>query len=230
MEYKTEFLWEKNARKINEDSIAIQQIMLNNSPFLFAVVCDGIGGLCEGEKASSIAVGRLKQCFENIAYGPPQSMLTIKHRITRELHSIHLALKEYSTEHDTSLGTTVCLTCIYRDKGFILSIGDSRAYQGKGPLKLLTPSHTDSKGRLTRAIGIGTFHNPYYERIKIKKNQLLLLCSDGFYRRNHLYLTHSTSIPPNKDESSIKELLSCMYYHAVNLGESDNCSAIALWK
>ena len=44
------------SRKVNEDSLYVDVIVSENKKALFSIICDGMGGLSEGEVASSSAV------------------------------------------------------------------------------------------------------------------------------------------------------------------------------
>ena len=49
---KTAYLWEKGECETNEDSLVLQQVETRVGTVTLAAVCDGVGGLKEGETAS----------------------------------------------------------------------------------------------------------------------------------------------------------------------------------
>ena len=53
-------------RKVNQDALMIKTARYKGREILFAAVCDGIGGLADGEKASSCVIGSVSDWFENV--------------------------------------------------------------------------------------------------------------------------------------------------------------------
>lgn len=182
MEYTVDYIWDKGSRSINEDSLAILSLTLGRTPFLFAVVADGIGGLSEGENASSYLVNQLRNSVWNYTRSAHRINLRQLHKlIERELFRAHHAISSYGVNKGINLGTTVSLICLHNAMGFILHTGDCRISSGG---KTLTNSHTDNKGRLIRCIGAGHYFFPQHKKLKIKKGEQIILSSDGYYLNN----------------------------------------------
>jgi len=222
MEYCTEFLWKKNKREINEDALSINQVVINNSPLLLAVVCDGIGSLSDGELASSMVVSSLKTVFEGIRKDRNPSIKKISHKISRQLYECHIQLQEINT------GTTVCLALIYKNRVCFISMGDSRIYKGKGRLKQISHDMVDRRGRLTAAIGVGTYKGIKAVKRNIRKGEYIVLCTDGFYRRNNYALCQPYCFRINMSEEMLREKLESMNNSGTMQGEQDNASAIVI--
>ena len=66
MEFFCNFIWEKGFREKNEDSLCVRQITQNGRIYLLAAVCDGIGGLSQGENASSYVVSGMITAFQKM--------------------------------------------------------------------------------------------------------------------------------------------------------------------
>lgn len=226
MKYLSELLWEKNARKVNEDSLTIYELQISNRPLLLAVLCDGIGGLSNGELASSFVTARIRDCVESCSRTPHLSLSQLRKRLNRELYECHDVLLKYAQSQGKPLGTTICLCLIMEHRALIMSCGDSRIYTGIHALKNQVPLHQDSHGRLTRSIGVGAIHIPYYKYMLFPKGTNILLCSDGFYRANHNLITSKDYFSRPDNESAISSALHTLYCNAVNHGEQDNCSCI----
>lgn len=224
MEYFSEFLWEKNARETNEDSLVIRQVIVNGHPLVMAVVCDGIASLPRGEMASSYVVSCLKAIVEDIAGGSRPNLRRIRHGLSRQLYSCHRLLNE------RGMGTTVCLAVIYKNRELLMQSGDSRIYVGSLKLKPVTRDHSDERGRLTRAIGVGEYKKIFSESRIFRKNEMLLLCSDGFYRRNEKLIENFAHNCRYETEEEYKGKLYEIYNHGVANGEKDNCSAVVIWR
>lgn len=201
MHYITSYLWEQGARPDNQDSLSILNLTIGHTPYLFATVADGIGGLSKGSTASAVLVHNLKCAFEEASHlSHPPSRSNLKHLILRELYRTHLHLLEYGRQHDLELGTTCSLVCIAGTHGFAIHIGDSHIYHRHhrlfpNPLRRTTtygPDHIDSSGHLTRCIGHGSFHRIHCYNFTMHTGDSLVLCTDGYYRGNRL--DNSTAI------------------------------------
>jgi len=157
-------------------------------------VCDGMGGEYFGEIASMIAVAVLAE------YQDTDLRYSIMDYVER---TNNIICGEIEKHDGIRSGTTLALLFIYGNKAVSYNIGDSRVYLlRKNELYLLSEDHTEAqrmvdmgvindeeaknhklKNRLTQHLGI--FPNelvidPYAsQEIKIKKNDIFLICSDG---------------------------------------------------
>ena len=161
--------------------------------YIYAV-CDGMGGEYYGEIASMIAVAVLAE------YQDTDLRYSILDYIDR---TNGIICGEIEKHNGVRSGTTLALLYIFGNKALSINLGDSRVYLlRKKDLFLLSEDHTEAqrmvdmglineeeakthsaKNRLTQHFGI--FPNemaiePYVsQEIKIKKNDIFLLCSDG---------------------------------------------------
>lgn len=221
MQYYSEFLWKKNCREANEDSISIVHVFFNGKPLILAVLCDGVGGLNNGEFASSFVVSSIKSHFESLQSKQSVSLCSLRHSLSRTLYYCHSNLN--------GCATTVSLAVIYNNHALLMSCGDSRIYAGSTTLTSIFRDQSDSRGRLTHAIG--SVSTPLINsRIRhLRPGVRILLCSDGFYKKNNSEITSRHWSSSLKTESQWKDALESMYCNAVNMGEKDNCSAIIIW-
>ena len=63
MRFTSEVYWDKGERILNEDSISLQEVRVKGEKVVFAVICDGIGGLDYGEVASGFVTERMTEWF-----------------------------------------------------------------------------------------------------------------------------------------------------------------------
>lgn len=224
MEFLSDYIWERNGREINEDSLAINQVMINNMSLIMAVVCDGIGSLDDGELASSFVVSSLKNEFDKAGKRGNITLGKLKHILSRELYNCHESLKSRNT------GTTVSLVIIYKNRMMYLWIGDSRIYMGKKKMKQITKDMVDDKGRLTAAIGVGTYKRIHWKSKHLGRKAKILLCSDGFYKRNHKQICSNDFGRNGMGEQEMHELLERINADGVVKGERDNASAVIIWR
>ena len=64
MEYLTAWYWNRGKdRRKNEDSFSLQKVKIGGREAAFLLVCDGIGGLPEGETASGLVAEKMTEWF-----------------------------------------------------------------------------------------------------------------------------------------------------------------------
>ena len=92
---------------------------------VFAVVCDGMGGMAKGQIASSMSVEKIKSLF--FSKSETEDYPSFFLRSVDILDEHILSLKNDMGER-LSTGTTIVAVAIENDKLFWLSVGDSRLY------------------------------------------------------------------------------------------------------
>lgn len=185
MTITTAYLWERGECGNNEDSLVLLEAKTRRGTVLAAAVCDGIGGLSEGETASGYMAEMTAVWFHKELLPMAQAHKSHKcmyRSAVRLLYETDENLKEYGRKKKIRLGTTVTLLFIVHDRFYLMHVGDCRAYRVRKKMVLLTKD--EGKGRhLFRCIGMGTWETPRWKYGKIRKNTGFLLCSDGFYRK-----------------------------------------------
>ncbi len=178
-------------RKTNQDSLFYDEVQG------FAVVADGIGGRKGGETASGLVVSGLKSAFmesDKIKHDEIRPFLTAAiDRINRNIIE-----KGNADESLSGMGTTMDCLMFVGDKLHVAHIGDSRTYLyydkhlwqltldhnvqnfvERGWLPQTSIQAGAKKTALTRAMGLSDHLDVDLYRIKLKKGQLFLTCSDG---------------------------------------------------
>lgn len=179
-------------RAVNEDSFFVSEI--GNSGALLAVVADGMGGHNAGEVASAETVNTLKDSI--VETDIPTKKLLLQ-AIDCANNSVYKMSKQTPTLH--GMGTTVTACVIENDKVTAAQVGDSRLYlirDGKitqitkdhslvemllesGEITKEDAKHHPQKNVITRAIGINNSVETDIYEFLLKKEDILLLCSDG---------------------------------------------------
>lgn len=163
--------------------------------FIFAV-CDGMGGLNSGEKASFLAAISIKQLEE--LNNPDFD--TINNFIEELNDRIYYAASDVQ---DRGMGTTLALLVISDGKAFSVNAGDSRVYHMRGgKLTLISEDHTTaqrfvkmgilsenearnhySRHLLTRFLGMppeeGEVGAYFSQTMEVNKGDSFLIASDG---------------------------------------------------
>ena len=189
-------------KSTNQDSVLALKAIYENEEIVFAVLCDGMGGLAKGEVASASVIDAFLKWFENdfpemlkTGFNKAEVFKTWEN-ISSQMNS---KISAYGTQNGISLGTTVVATLIYGGRYYILNIGDSRVYRYSSGTTVLTKDHTYVQrevdmGRLTLAeamnhpkrnvllqcIGASAFIQPDFFDGEVKSDEVYLLCSDGF--------------------------------------------------
>lgn len=194
-----------------------------------AVVCDGIGGLAEGEIASGYVIERLTANFYRQLVGligKGRSRRFMRNSILRCLYSVNEELCRYASAKDIKLGTTVSVLLVWKRQYLICHIGDSRIYRCKRRKpELLTQDHRSGKHGLLKCVGSFPFQKPDFRMGAVRKNQGFLLCTDGFCNRQQW---DERIFRPKEiyDEEQIERRLGANAASVKRRGETDNLSAV----
>lgn len=196
-------------KRINQDALCLKSAVYNGAEIILAAVCDGLGGLSDGEAASSYVISALSSWFEQSLYIHMQqkkSILDIRQDLDSMLHGCVKSLNRYSDVTGKKLGTT--MTCILYLEKFsriiTAHIGDTRIYRiTNDNTEILTADHSivynevksgliDEKtadgdprqNQLTKCIGAGLENVSFdYSINAAEKNAVYLICSDGFRKK-----------------------------------------------
>lgn len=230
MEFFCNFIWEQGLREKNEDSLCIRQMAQNGTSYLLAVICDGIGGLSEGENASSFVAYSMLEGFKKLLKRNRKlSAGEIRNFFFRYLYRCHKQLQDYGKARQIRLGTTISMLFFAGKDGYLFHIGDSSIFMGRKRLKRVTPVQHTSSGALLQAVGSGRNPKPIFKRFRIRKGIVFLIASDGFYRRCEDKIRGRDWIKQvTFDEKQIGELLNRIKREVQALGEKDNISAICI--
>ena len=118
-------------RNVNQDSIAVFEAGYGKDRMIMALVCDGMGGEENGEKASRACLEVLEKWFRNvlIEYEPDFSIIKIKKSLEKIIKFINELLCQYTYETGIRIGTTLSLLFINcKNEYIVCHVGDSRIY------------------------------------------------------------------------------------------------------
>lgn len=180
------------------DPVKVSPFKLNRS---FAVVCDGMGGLECGDRASLTAVSMMKLAVKKL----PTKQVDIPRFFSEMLDYIDYEISHFEDlQTDKGAGTTLVSVLIENRRLYWASVGDSTIFMFQnGLLKTITGKHNYKmfleklveNGKITRDqaesdprqhtlisyLGMGGIayrdinSKPYY----MKNGDMLLLCTDG---------------------------------------------------
>jgi len=193
-------------KETNQDSLLLMQCTSpQGDDIVFAVICDGVGGLKMGEQASAEVVKAFHDWFEHQIsdlYQQEVSVTALFNDWEQLVQSLHEALKEISESAGFQSGTTVEALLLLKGKYYICHVGDCRTYLLSDTLTQLTVDHTIvqreiTEGKLTpeqaqkdprqslllQCVGAGKGVHPDYLYGELEPRQTFLICCDGFRRK-----------------------------------------------
>ena len=213
------------AREYQQDAA---DVMVNTAGATLAVVCDGMGGMEEGGRASELCVSEMCGTFQDYAGNNYTQFLCEEiNRLNREVAGFR-----DNEGNPVTAGTTIAAVIITNGAMFWSSVGDSRIYLIRngaivqvtkdhnyklilkekvesGEITLLEAEQTPRQEALISFIGLG-----HIERIDInekpfflEKGDYILLCSDGLYKTMDEDMIRQTVSLYSDDVSEAAEVL-----------------------
>lgn len=252
MNYLTGVYWERgNVADLNQDSLVLLQVLTARGRILMAAVCDGMGGLSQGDAASGYVTNRLQEWFyESLlrAVQKKKAYWIIRRSLDRLVYHMQEQLSQYGGRENIRLGTTMTVLVIWEKTYLIWHLGDSRAYRlnmGAGcrstrgtfapgraekrisGIECLTKDHVKDHNRLTKCVGSFGYERPDFRLGVLRTGQGMLLCSDGFRHCVGESELEDVLKPESiMDEEQIARRLREIGAACMRRGERDNMSAV----
>lgn len=188
MRYMTNVYWNKGREaEKNQDSVLLQQVLTGRGRVLLSAVCDGMGGLSQGEAASGYAVRQLRDWFYTELFAmirKNKRYWVIRRSLDRLVFYMQGELKRYAAKEKVSLGTTMTALVVWERTWLLWHLGDSRAYRLRDRrMEQLTEDHAQDERKLTKCLGSFGSFAPQHGMGVLKPGEGILLCTDGFRRR-----------------------------------------------
>ncbi|WP_294188833.1 PP2C family serine/threonine-protein phosphatase [uncultured Clostridium sp.] len=252
MNYLIGYYSDKGIRKeVNQDALLIKTCKSPYGRIGLFIVCDGVGGLQQGEIASSTVIKMFSNWFDNDIKN-----INFENLKDEEIFSVineliidaNRRIIEYGQRNNCKLGTTLTLMLTVDEKYYIYHVGDSRIYKVSHNLEILTKDQTlvareielgnlteeeakiDSRRSvLLQCIGAKYALTPEFSSGELSLNEVYIICSDGFYRRlekSELIneLSSKRFICNNDLNNKARELV----FRAMDRKEADNISVILI--
>lgn len=219
-----------------QDSYALEVLTHGKRNTVLLAVCDGIGGLQQGEYASRFVIRYMKSWFyENgmqcgKRWMAKSNMKNVVNHCIRALYECHVTLTQYGLHNDVKLGTTVTLVLLIRKQYFLFHVGDSRAYiLGKNG-RCITSDDIYKHNVLSKCIGSFPWNGIGVKKGKLRKGQGILVCSDGIYKaflEDELLAAFQNTKPFT--EKKLKKRLDRLAWEARQRGILDDQAAVAVF-
>lgn len=186
-----------NCREENQDNYWIGELA---NDAVAVILCDGMGGQNAGGYASLTTVDFIKDRLikgfrKDITRNQIRNLL-----ITSVTAANSVVYDMAKADPDkTGMGTTCVAGIIFNERAYIINVGDSRCYFFfDDNMQQVTKDHTyirklvekgiityeeskthPDRNRITKAVGAQPFITPDYFELDVKKDDMLLFCSDG---------------------------------------------------
>lgn len=167
---------------LNENEFVIGQ---SNSDLV--VLCDGMGGLRDGDIASEFVANEFTKL--SIEAGK-----TSEDEIRSNVLTTHEALINFSKSRFgfTCMGSTLCAVLLSKRYIWIVNVGDTRAYLAEGSVikqvsvdDYLDPQETTVLSQCMGGKG-GRIVQPHIAKIEKSLGLKVVLCTDGLYRATQI--------------------------------------------
>lgn len=254
MNYEVAYCTDIGSRKaVNQDSLCIKQIQIQDENIILAVICDGMGGLAQGELASATVIRAFEQWFVDrfICLYKQGQLDSVREDWIKLLNDANEKILRYGKNRGVQLGTTATALLLFDDGRYlVIHVGDTRLYYiNKEMVQQITEDQTYvareiKLGRMTKeeaeqdarrnvllqCIGAMEGLEPeIYEGLAERKGYMLL-CSDGFrhkYQEEEMQKVLNGDIPSMNTETMYSFLRNATDV-CMQRGEKDNISAILI--
>lgn len=236
-------------RKDNQDSFLIELCRERGSTVL--ALCDGMGGAKAGGIASQLA----NKAFVNYLYARvsarnvrDRDYKTILREACAEANGVAYEYSQFGEEF-TGMGTTIVGGVIKADgNGYIINVGDSRAYhisRRGGCIRQITKDHSlveellecgaitpeeaehhPHRNVITRAMGSEPSVEADYFEFTLQRGDILLLCSDGLSNT----LSDRELLECARDYPDPERLCRTLMDKALERDAKDNVTVVAVCK
>lgn len=189
-------------KQTNQDSYCVLSAETPKGEVIFLAIADGMGGLEKGEMAS----GAVIQCFADHFVQDVSSIETnddlteIQRRWSKRIQQLNFKIRNYGKSLNLQLGTTLTAMLLVQNSYLIMHIGDCRIYQirdqqihqltqdqtfiayqiAQGNMTEQEASADPRRNMLLQCIGVNPVVEPEFIKGEILREDLYLMCSDGF--------------------------------------------------
>ncbi len=222
-------------KSTNQDSLSVKVVNTPMGRMVFAVLCDGMGGLAKGEVASASVVKAFDGWLMNelprlCEVGFDDS--TIRNQWNQIVTDQNQRIKVYGARQGIRLGTTVVAMLITQNRYYLLNVGDSRAYEISNVLRQLTQDQTfvareialgnmtpeqaltdERRNVLLQCVGASDDVYPDMFFGETNPNAVYMLCSDGFRHEISPKEIYDTQRDPNDRYQSAAELMYALEHY-----------------
>ncbi len=189
-------------KSTNQDALTVKILNTPQGKMVFALLCDGMGGLAKGEVASTTVIRAFEKWLNeqfSVMCAEPISENMIIEQWDALVSGENADIRTYGEQHGFQLGTTAVALLITQSQYYVLNVGDSRAYEITDSVKQLTTDQTlvareialgnlapedaekdPRRNVLLQCIGASEDVHAEIRVGDVIPNAVYMLCSDGF--------------------------------------------------
>lgn len=238
-------------KKTNQDSYCVRSYRTSQGRMVFAVLCDGMGGLAKGEVAGASVINAFLHWTETRLprlCAAPLNAEDIRRDWQKLAVQYNEKIKYYGARCGVALGTTLTAVLLTETDYYVINVGDSRTYELTAKLRQITRDHSFvaremELGRMTageaktdprrnvllQCIGASDTVEPDFFTGECQKDAVYFLCSDGF-RHEITPQEISDTLRPAEltDETVMEARLRELIERNKARNERDNISVVAI--
>lgn len=192
-----------NTKDTNQDSYGVKVLNTPLGKMVFAILCDGMGGLAKGEVASSTVVNAFYKWVNDrlpvLCSSGNIADADIRNDWTQIIVDYNEKIKQYGKSNGFNLGTTLTAILLTEQRYYVVNVGDTRAYEMVNGVKVITRDQTlvaqevelgmitaeqaerdPRRSVLLQCIGASDSVAPDFFFGNTIQNAIYMLCSDGF--------------------------------------------------
>ena len=210
-------------RESNEDSCFI---LPQEGVF---IVADGVGGHNSGQTASGMAVSEIAEMIKQKPIRKRKENSILKYlESCVEAANIRIIHRAIEAPENVGMATTLVMCYINGNKAYFANAGDSRAYifrdVKKGAITKEDAINHEESNKITKALGVEYPVKADYYIEKLRKNDVLLLCTDGLYNE----VDENEICDLIKHEKDMSKLAEQFLSRANAHGGKDNITVVCL--
>ena len=239
-------------KNTNQDSLSVKVAQTCIGEVTFVVLCDGMGGLEQGEVASSHLVRKFSMWFTErfpvMVSASPLDDYVIRQEWESIISESNQKIMQYGSSNHISLGTTAVVGLFTNNRYYIMNVGDSRAYEIYNKVNIITTDQTvvekevqqgiitkeqamtdKRRSILLQCVGASpkVFPDMFYGNVM--GNTTYMFCSDGFRHvitEEEIYTYFSPMVLLNEEvmKNNSKHLIELNK----NRNEEDNISVVLI--
>lgn len=240
-----------NVKETNQDAFSMRVVSTEQGKMVFAVLCDGMGGLSKGEVASSSVVNAfMKWADLRLPQMSSQSFsdVDIRTEWCEIVNEYNEKIMLYGKRSGISLGTTLTALLLTDSRYYIINVGDTRAYELTNHILILTRDQTvvardvemglisseaaetdPRRSVLLQCIGASEAVYPDMFFGDTVQGAVYMLCTDGFRHEISSEEIFQYLQPGNMtDESSMKANMDILININKQRQERDNITVLAI--